>query len=297
MNYSAIMHNVFNEVRHMGFIISPKLTLKVEFYRHMKYKLDLKNPKTFNEKLQWLKLYDHRDEYTKMVDKYEVRKYIAEAIGEEYLIPIYGVWEKFDDIDFDKLPEKFVLKCTHDSGGSVICTNKNQMDLKSAREKINKSLKQNYYYFNGEYPYKNVKPRIIAEQYMVDDSGTGLRDYKFFCFDGNPEALAIITDRWGNVSADFFDMEFTHMSLENEYKNAEKPVKKPPGFEKMYALSCILSKNIPHVRVDLYDINGKVYFGELTFFHDSGFVNFYPKKFDEIFGNWLKLPTYSIDSI
>ena len=252
--------------------------------------LDLDNPQTFNEKLQWLKLYDRKPEYTTMVDKYAVKKYVADIIGEEYIIPTLGVWNHFDEIDFDKLPNQFVLKCTHDSGGLVICKDKNKLDLKAAKQKIEKSLKQNYYWFGREWPYKDVKPRIIAEKYMIDESGYELKDYKFFCFNGEPKMMFIATDRGSDTKFDFYDIDFNHLPFTNGHPNANKKIKRPKNYSKMLALAAKLSFGIPHVRVDFYNINGKIYFGELTFFHWSGLVPFEPEEWDYKLGNWLKLP-------
>lgn len=264
--------------------------LKLIFRLKMGQKLDLKNPITYNEKLQWLKLYDRDPKYTNMVDKYEVRKYIADTIGEQYLFDLLGVWDKFDDIDFEQLPNQFVLKCTHDSGGLVICKDKSTLDISAARKKINKCLKRNYYYSCREWPYKMIKPRIICEKYMVDESGVELKDYKFFCFDGEPKAFFVATDRGIDTRFDFFDMDFNHLPFMQHYKNGVKKIVKPPGFYEMVELSKKLSQGIPHVRVDFYDINGKVYFGELTFFHFSGMEKFEPAHFDKQFGDYLKLP-------
>ena len=169
--------------------------LKIKFKDRIGKELNLKKPKTFNEKLQWLKLYDRNPAYTKLVDKYEVRKHIAKTIGQEYLIPLLGVWDTFEDINFSKLPNQFVLKCTHDSGGLIICTDKNRLDIDAARKKINKCLKRNYYYPGREWPYKNVKPRIICEKYMVDESGTELKDYKFMCFNGEVKCIFVCLNR------------------------------------------------------------------------------------------------------
>ena len=213
--------------------------LKLMYRIRMGKKLNLDNPQTFNEKLQWLKLYDRKDIYTKMVDKYEVKRYVAEKIGEEYVIPTLGVWERFDDIDFDKLPNRFVLKCTHDSGGLIICRDKKTLDLSKARKKIEQSLKTNFYWVGREWPYKNVKPRIIAEKYMEDETDHELRDYKFFAFDGVAKALFIATDR-GNESVDskfdFFDAEFRHLDFTKGHPNAKVPPHKPEKFQEMKKL-------------------------------------------------------------
>lgn len=270
--------------------ISDELFLKYKYWVYMHKKLDLNNPKTYSEKLQWLKLYNRRSEYTNMVDKAEVKNIVANIIGKEYIIPTLGVWNKFDDIDFDQLPNQFVLKTTHDSGGIVICKDKSKLNLSLARTKLIKSLNRNYFALGREWPYKNVKPRILAEKYMVDESGVELKDYKFFCFNGVPKVMFIATDRPHNTKFDFFDMDFNHLPFTNGYDNATKLIKKPENFELMIELAKELSRNIPHVRVDLYNINGKVYFGEYTFFHWGGMMPFEPEEWDYTFGKWIKLP-------
>lgn len=258
----------------------------------MNKKLNLKNPKTFNEKLQWLKLYDRNPLYTTLVDKYEVKKYIVDKIGEEYVIPTIGVWDNFDDINFDTLPNQFVLKCTHDSGTIVICKDKTKFNIEEAREKINARMNFNYYYMWREWPYKDVKPRIIAEKYMEDDKTKELRDYKFFCFNGEVKALFIATERqkYGEeVKFDFFDTDFKHLPIRQGHPNAPIPPEKPQCFEEMKKLSAKLSENIPQVRVDFYEVDGKVYFGELTFSHFGGIVPFEPEEWDYKFGNYIKI--------
>lgn len=270
--------------------VPDKTYLELLFHARMGKKLNIDNPKTFSEKLQWLKLYDRNPMYEKLVDKYEVREYISKKIGEKYLIPLLGKYDNFEEINFDKLPSQFVMKCTHDSGGLVICKDKSQLDIEAARKKINKSLKRNYYYHGREWPYKNIKPKIIIEKYMVDESGFELKDYKFFCFNGEPKSLFIATDRGIDTRFDFFDMKFNHLPFWQHYRNSNKKINKPTGFKEMIELSEILSEGIPHVRVDFYDINGQIYFGELTFYHFSGMERFYPNKYDEIFGDWLDLP-------
>lgn len=269
------------------------LYLKIAFPTFTGYKLNLKNPKTYNEKLQWLKLHDRNPAYTQMVDKFAVREYIAKKIGEGYLIPLLGVWDRFEDIDFSKLPNQFVLKPTHDSGSVIVCKDKAKLDIADARKKINKSLKRNYYYSGREWPYKNVKPRIIAEKYMVDESGYELKDYKFFCFDGIPRAMFVASDRQvkgEEVKFDFYDMNFEHLPFVQGHPKSNRQIQRPESFERMKELAGILSKGISHVRVDFYDINGQIYFGELTFSHFGGWVPFVPKEWDEIFGSWINLP-------
>ena len=266
--------------------------LKKVFQLHMGKELDLENPKTFNEKLQWLKLYDQRPEYTKMVDKYAVKKLVAEMIGEEYIIPTLGVWNRFEDIDFDALPDQFVLKCTHDSGGLAICRDKNTFDFDKAKKVISKSLKQNYYWKWREWPYKDVPPRIIAEKYMQDEETGELRDYKFFCFNGEAKALFIATERQKEneeVKFDFFDMAFNHLDVRQGHPNAKICPEKPKQFDEMRMLAEVLSKNIPQLRVDFYEVNGKVYFGELTFSHFAAIVPFEPESWDRVLGDMIIL--------
>ena len=224
-------------------------------------KLNLKNPKTYNEKLQWMKLYDRNPLYTRLVDKYEVKPYVAERIGQEYIIPTLGVWDRVEDIDFDALPDQFVLKCTHDSGGLVICRDKSKLNIEEAKRKLNKSLKNNFFYVGREWPYKNVKPRILAEAYMEDTATAELRDYKFFCFDGVVKAMFVATDRQKEgeeVKFDFYDADYNHLPFRQGHPNANRPTEKPATFEQMRQLAEKLSRGLPQVRVDLYEVNGKI---------------------------------------
>jgi len=274
----------------IGRLFSDKAFIKLKYRLTMNKKLNLENPQTYNEKLQWQKLYDRRPEYTMMVDKYAVRQYIAEQLGEEYLIPLLGVWDNPDEIDFDALPEQFVLKCNHNSGvGMEICKDKSKLNIESVKKELRKGLKENYYLTGREWPYKNVKRRIIAEQFMVDESGVELKDYKFFCFDGDVKALFIATDRPHDTKFDFYDIEFNHLPFTNGHPNADRELQKPKGFDQMIEFAKKLSKGIPQVRIDFYDINGHVYFGEMTFFHWSGFVPFEPEEWDYKFGSWIDL--------
>ena len=275
-------------------VLSDKTFIKIEYRNRMRKKLNLKNPQTFNEKLQWLKIYDRKPIYTTMVDKYEVKNYVADKIGDEYIIPTLGVWDSFDEIDFDALPDQFVLKCTHDSGGLVICKDKSKLNKEKAKKKIELSLNRNYYYHGREWAYKDVKPRVIAEKYMEDKNSKDLKDYKFFCFDGKVKAMFIATDRFTQgveTKFDFYDTNFEHLPFTNGHPNAECVIEKPKHFEKMKELAEILSKGIPQIRVDFYEIDDEVYFGELTFFHWSGMVPFVPEKWDYVFGEWIELPT------
>lgn len=266
--------------------------IKLFFRGKMNETLDLTNPKTYNEKIQWLKLYDRNELYTNLVDKYKVRKYVTSKIGEEYLIPLLGIWNSPDDIEFEELPPKFVLKCTHDSGGVFICDDKSKLNIPELNSKLKKSLKKNYFWAQREWPYKNVTPKIVAEKFMVDNDTNELRDYKFFCFDGTPKFMFVATNRGIDTRFDFFDLGFNHIPVEQHYKNADDKSKitKPENFELMIEISKKLSEDLPHVRVDLYEINGKVYFGELTFYHFSGWESFNPREYDELFGSFINLP-------
>ncbi|WP_317423963.1 ATP-grasp fold amidoligase family protein [uncultured Acidaminococcus sp.] len=261
--------------------------LKRAFKAFHGYEPDLKHPKTLNEKMQWLKLHDRKDIYTVMVDKYEAKKYVSKLIGEQYIIPTLGVWEYFDDIDFSQLPASFVLKCTHDSGSVVLVKDKNHWDKEVAKKKLERGLARNYYWSGREWPYKNVKPRIIAEK-LVDLNPT---DYKWICINGEPKVLCICMDRQKNtLTFDYFDMDFNHLPFEWVHPSCgNKKIKRPEKFDEMKDLAKQLSADIPEVRVDFYDIDGEIYFGELTFYHESGFAPFYPKEWDYKLGQLLDL--------
>ena len=271
-----------------------KQFLRLAYRASMGKKLDLQNPKTFNEKLQWLKLYDRKPEYTIMVDKYKVRDYIKDKIGEEYLIPLIGVWDNPEDIDFDSLPNQFVLKCNHNSGlGMYICKDKSKLtanDIKKIRKNLAKGLAQNYYLAGREWPYKDVPRKIICEKYMEDESTAGaLTDYKFFCFNGEVKCLYV--SDCINHKMQFYDNEYNMLDIErDDHTQFETLPRKPVNFEQMKKLAQQLSKGIPHVRVDLYEINKRIYFSELTFSTCSGFIPFKDRKWDELLGSWLKLP-------
>ena len=275
--------------------------LKKCYAVRMKKELNLNNPQTFNEKLQWLKINNRDPKYTTLVDKYRVKEYVAEVIGSEYVIPTLGVWEKFEDIDFEALPQEFVLKCTHDSGGLVICTDKNKLDLKRAKKKITAALKRNYYFVGREWPYKDVHPRIIAEKYMKSaDERTRnvdtqekeeLKDYKLMCFNGEVKCLFVCSERYSEegLRVTFFDTEWNQLPFERHYKKSEKEIGKPNNLEKMIELAERLSKDMPFVRVDFYEIDDKIYFGELTFFPGSGFEEFNPEYYDKVLGEYIDI--------
>ncbi|MBQ9636514.1 MAG: glycosyl transferase [Prevotella sp.] len=273
-------------------IRSDKLYSEMRYYACMRKPLHLNPPKTFNEKLQWLKLYDRHESYSKLVDKYEVKQYVGNIIGKEYIIPTYGLWEHVDDIDFDGLPDQFVIKCTHDSQSFIICPDKKAFEVDKAKKKLRKALKFNKWYYQGrEYPYKNVQPRIIAEQYLVDESGTELKDYKFFCFDGEPKVLLIVSGRGYNQRQDFYDMDFNLLPFHRiKHPNSGLERTPPENFDQMVELAKVLSKGFPHIRVDFYNVSGKIFFGELTFFSGGGNTRFEPDEWDGILGSWINLP-------
>lgn len=271
--------------------MSDEQYLKIAYKIKMGKPLELHNPQTYNEKIQWLKLYDRKPIYTQWVDKYEAKELAAKTIGEEYIIPTIGLWKHFDEIDFSAMPDRFVLKCTHDSGGIVICKDKNRLDKVAAKKKIERCLKHNFFWGQREWPYKDVKPRIIAEPYMEDDTTHELRDYKFFTFDGEVKALFIATERNSKEETkfDFFDTEGNLLPFTNGHPHAQPVPDLPVCFEEMKRLASLLGKGIPQVRVDFYEVNGKVYFGEMTFAHWSGMVPFVPEEWDYIFGSWIKI--------
>lgn len=266
--------------------------LKLMFQLRMHRRLDLENPKTFNEKLQWLKLNYRSSRFTDMVDKYLAKDYAASVIGDEYIIKTYGVWNSFDEIDFDKLPQQFVLKCTHDSGGLVICKDKSKLDIASAKKKIERSLKCNFYYVGREWPYKNVKPRIIAEELLVDNNNEEINDYKFYCFGGKAKLLYLSKGLQNHSTAriNFVTLDWKPAPYRrSDYKEFEELPKKPEKLAEMIKLSEKLSEGLPFLRVDFYEINNKVYFGELTFFPGSGFTPFLSYEMDLELGNMLQI--------
>lgn len=273
--------------------VPDQLFLRAAFRARFGRKLDLNNPKTFNEKLQWMKLYNRKPEYTMMVDKYKVRNYIAEQLGEEYLIPLLGVWDDPDEIDFDALPNQFVLKCNHNSGlGMCICKDKSKLDIQSVKEELRKGLAQDYYLTGREWPYKNVPRKIICEKYMTDETEGDLKDYKFYCFNSKVKMLGIYSDRNKKcpTKADYFDENYQWIDMIWGYDWAEKKPEKPVKFTEMIEIAEKLSAGLPAVRVDLYQCGEKIYFGEMTFFDGSGFDAIEPIEWDYKMGSWIHLP-------
>ncbi len=272
-------------------IIPDKMYIRMQYFKHFHRFPSLKNPKTFNEKLQWLKLYDRRPEYTMMADKYEVRKYIAEKIGEEYLIPIFGVWDSVEEINFKSLPNQFVLKCTHDSGSVIICTDKSNFNIEETKIRLSKAMKKNAFYYGREWPYKNIKPRIIAEKYMVDESGE-LMDYKVHNFNGVPKVILVCSERFTSTGLceDFYNTSWEKLDLSRPgNRNSYNEQKQPNEFQRMLEISRNISKDMPFLRTDFYSVNNKLYFGEITFFPASGMKKFEPETWDDELGSWLKL--------
>ena len=274
-----------------GKYISDKTYLKLLYETRIGKKLNLKNPITFDEKLQWLKLYDRKDEYTVWADKYEVRNYVAEKLGEQYLIPLLGVWNSADELKLDDLPEQFVLKCTHDSASVCICTNKKNFDWNAAMDKLQKSLNQNYYWHSREWPYKNITPRIIAEAYMTDESGTELKDNKIYTFGGEPYLIQVDFDRFHNHRRNLYTTEWEYIDETIEYsKDPNVKIAKPEHLEEMLECSRKLAVGTISLRTDFYSINGKIYFGEITFYQEAGFAHFEHEEFAKKLGDQIKLP-------
>ena len=287
-----IKTKIFNINRSLGLYknIDDETYIKKIYKVMLNRKINLDEPKRYTEKLNWLKLNDHNSKYPKYVDKYEAKKIVADTIGHEHIIPTIGVYDSFEEIDFDELPEKFVIKCTHDSGGVIVCSDKNNFDIAAAKKKINKHMNKNFYYDSREWPYKSVKPRILVEEYMEDESGE-LQDYKFFVFEGKAKSLFIATNRNKKEETcfDFYDMEFNHLPFTNGHPNSAKKIEKPKNFDKMIEIAEKLGKDFLHVRIDLYNVNGKIYFGEYTLYHWGGIQVYDPDVWDYKFGEWLNL--------
>ena len=276
--------------RFARFIPNDRRYLEILFPLRTGYPLNLEHPKTFNEKLQWLKLYNRRPEYTKMVDKVEAKKYVADIIGEEYIIPTLAVYDRAEDIDFEALPNQFVLKCTHDSGSILICKDKANLNRQSVIKKLNNVLKKNYFYQKREWPYKDVKPRIIAEKYLTDD-GNELKDYKVFSFGGEPKFIEVDYNRFCGHKRNIYNTAWELLNFSIQYpSDSKRSIEKPPKIEEILWLSKKLSVGIPHIRIDFYIVNNQVFFGELTFFHESGMGIFSPIEWDLRFGELILLP-------
>ena len=278
--------------RKLSRLIPDRIYLQIVYFKHFRRFINFNNPKTFNEKIQWLKLNYRNEEYTKLVDKYRVKQYITKLIGEEYVIPTLGVWKNVDDIDFKSLPEKFVLKCNNDSGGIVICKNKKDFDEAKAKSFLKERLKNNGYWYGREWPYKNVKPCIIAEKYMEDSISKDLKDYKFFCFNGSMEFFDIDIDRFIEHRANYYDRNGNFLPFGKKYcpPDYTKKIEMPKNLGKMIELAETISHNTVLSRIDFYEIDGQVYFGEITFYPGSGFSPFTDEKWDYKLGDMIDLP-------
>lgn len=276
----------------LALLIPDRWYIMAKYYKNFGKLPNLRNPKTFNEKLQWLKLHDHRSEYTQMVDKYEAKKYVAEIIGDEYIIPTLGVWDRAEDIDFGALPEQFVLKATHDSGRVIICKDKSRLNTAKAIEEMKHSLNRNFYAVTREWPYKNVKPRIIAEQYMQEDDGSELKDYKVHNFNGVPRVILVCQNRFkeSGLTEDFYSQQWERLDISRpSHPNSKEETPRPQELDTMLKLSKKLSATVPFMRTDFYTINHHVYFGEITLYPASGSVPFVPAEVDQLLGSWIDL--------
>ena len=270
--------------------ISDKKAIKARYFINFGKYPDLKHPKTYNEKLQWLKLYDRNPLYTKLVDKAEVKKIVADKIGEEYIVPTYGVWDRPEQIEWEKLPNRFVIKCTHDSGSTIVCGNKDLFDKNKVSERLKYCLSKSQFYYGREWPYKNVKPRIIVEQ-LLGDSDVAINDYKILCCNGEPKIIMLHQGRRIHHTKDYYDANWNHLNIkQRSYAMSGMIMPKPKQLSKMLELSRVLSSGFPEIRVDWYLIDDKIYFGELTFFEGSGFLVFDDPRDDELIGSWIKLP-------
>jgi len=272
-------------------LIGDSIYLKLLFPLKVGYKLNLKNPQTYNEKIQWLKLYYRDPILPKLVDKYEYKEYVKKMVGEEYVVKNYGVWHSVEDIDLEKLPSQFVLKTTHDQGGVVICKDKTTFDFVKAKRKLNKHMKRDLYYLSREWPYKSLKPRIIAEELLIDNEKGDLWDYKFYCFHGEPKAMYISMGRQStHVPFYYYDMDFNVLDIDRPHHESDgKIIEKPENWESMKEIARKMSAGQPHVRIDFYDIKGKLFLGEYTLFQGGGLMPFSPRKWDYTFGSWLDI--------
>lgn len=275
-------------------VLSPCLSdaqyVKLKYRFCFKKKINLLSPKTFNEKLNWLKVYNHNSIYTIMADKYAVKQFVADKIGEEYVVKNYGVWKNWEDIDFSKLPNQFVIKCTHDSGGAFICRDKESFDFEKVGKQIRKNLKRNFYFASREWPYKNIPHRVIVDELLDDHTGTELRDYKFWCFNGTPTYM-YCTIKGKNVYENFYDMDFNPVMIDHGFPRHQPEFEKPQKFELMKEFAYLLSEGIPFVRIDFFEVNGKVFFGEFTFF-DWGGNRPFGGDWDDKLGKLIVLPKY-----
>lgn len=271
-----------------------EMYLKFVFKGFLNKKLNLENPRSFSEKLQWLKLHDRKPEYSNYADKYEVRKHIAETIGEKYLIPLLGIYDCVDEIDWKSLPNKFVLKCAHGSTSNIICTDKEKLDIEASKIKLKKWMKKNWYWYGREWPYKYIKPRIICEKF-ISDKDTTPDDYKVLCFDGKAKLIEVHMDRFENHKQDFYDEKWNKKLISQGNTISDIVYPKPIELEKMIELSEKLAADMIHVRIDWFIAYNKLYFGEITFYDGSGFMPFVREEYDYLLGSWIHLPIDKIN--
>lgn len=288
--FSTLVKRYFN-------FLSDEKYLKLLYYINMSRKLNLENPTRYTEKLQWLKLYYRRSIFHDMVDKIESKRIASQILGEEYIIPTFGVWDSFDEIDFDKLPDQFVLKTTNGGGGTgvVIVKDKSKLNKEVARHRLEGSKRSDIYKALREWAYHGLKGRILAEAYMQDESGE-LRDYKFYCFNGVTKVLLVASNRFSDHNFNYYDRDFNPLPIVSNYGTQIKTaISKPKNLDKMIVVAECLSKGLPHVRIDLYNVNDRIYFGEFTFFDSSGYDNMSSDQWDLEFGSWLILPDKTIE--
>lgn len=266
-----------------------EIYLKIIYYCKTGKRLNLKDPKSYNQKLQWIKLYDRRSEYTTYVDKLKVREYIKEKIGQEYLIPLIEEYDSIEEIKWEELPNKFVLKCTHNSGGNIICTNKEELDIEKTKKKLKKWMKRNWFWHGREWAYKDVIPKIICEQYMSNSDGT-LNDYKILCFNGKAKYIQVHRDRYINHTQTFYDLKGNRLPFHHKaYKQSSIKKIDVNKLQDIIRLAETLSRGYYQMRVDFYLVEGRPFFGEITLYNFNGFVEMEPDQYNEILGEDIKL--------
>lgn len=279
---------------HSHGFLPDELCIRWQYRLFVGRKLNLKHPKRYTEKIQWLKLYYHNPIIPSLVDKITAKEYVSKLIGEEHIVKTYGVWNSFEEIDLNALPDRFVLKTNHTGGGEgiILCKDKSKLDIEKAKAILKRCLGLNMYNSTREWPYKTIKPQIVAEQLLETSDGSGIQDYKFYCFDGIPRVLLIASNRFSTHNYNYLSMDFCPLPI---VSCCGEPIdasllKKPDNFEEMKHIASVLSKGFPHVRVDLYDIENVVFFGELTFFDSSGYDNMSSDAVDVEWGKWITLP-------
>ena len=281
------IYNIFvNKI--LANVLSDKPFISLVYFLNFRRKINLTPPKSFNEKLNWLKLYDHNPVYKSLADKYEVKNFVSQVIGEKYVVPCYGVWDSSDEIDFNNLPKQFVLKTTHNSSGVFVCRDKELLDMEKIKEELNKSLKRKYYKHTREWVYKEIAPRIIADEYLDDGSGHELKDYKFWCFNGEPRMM-YITNKGKEIFENFYDMDFNVLNINHGFPRRFPEYEKPECFEEMKVLARQLSSNIPFVRIDFFYVNKRIYFGEFTFYDWAGLRPFKKYEMDCELGKFISI--------